>query len=136
GVPEAGAHHFGGILEVFVIIVYGRDRLHAGIFGAGVVALHGLLVPVVDPPDEGRDELHARLGTGDRLRQREEQGHVAADALALQDARGLDALPGGGDLDQHAFAGNAALLIERNQVPRLFDRAGRVEAEPRVGLGG
>ena len=64
-----------------------------------------LLVPVEDAAHERRDELDAGLGAGHRLGEGEEQREVAVDALLLEFGGGLDALPGGGDLDQDALAG-------------------------------
>ena len=37
GVAEARAHDFGGVVEFFVVVVNGSDRLHARIFGGGVL---------------------------------------------------------------------------------------------------
>jgi hypothetical protein len=48
--------------------------------------------------------LHAGIGAGDRLRQREQQGQIAVDAFLFQHLRGAYAFPCGGDLDQHALA--------------------------------
>jgi hypothetical protein len=74
-----------------------------------VVLAGVLLVPVEDAADEGRDEGDLGLGAGDGLVQAEEQGQVAVDALLLEDLGGLDALPGGGDLDEDASRGDAGL---------------------------
>jgi hypothetical protein len=53
--------------------------------------------------------------------QAEEQRQVAVDAFLLQDLGGLDAFPGGGDLDQHALAADAGLVVLRDDVAGLLD---------------
>src|SRR3989442_934088 len=92
-------------------------------------------VPVVDAADEGRDQRHAGVGAGRRLREGEEQRHVAMDALALEPLRGADPLPGAGELDKHPLAPYSGFLVERGQPPRLFDGLLGVEGQPRVDLG-
>ena len=67
--------------------------------------------------------------------QREQQRQVAVDALLLQDLGGADALPGGGDLDQDALAGDAARRVGGDDGARLVDRRRRVEGEVGVHLG-
>lgn len=58
--------------------------------------------------DEGRDEGDARLSARDGLPEAEEEREVAVDAvLLLELARGLDAPPGRGDLDEDALARDA-----------------------------
>lgn len=42
-----------------------------------------LLVPIQDAPNEGRYEGHLGLGAGHGLSEREQQGHVAVDAVFL-----------------------------------------------------
>jgi hypothetical protein len=85
--------------------------------------------------DERRDQGDARLSARDGLTEAEEEREVAVDALALELARGLDALPRRGDLDQHALLLDADALVERDERLGLGDRAGLVEGEARVDLG-
>lgn len=92
-------------------------------------------VPIVDAADERRDQLGAGVGAGDRLAQREQQGHVAADAFLFQDLGGADAFPGGGHLDEHAFALDAGCLVQLDQVAALGHRAFDVERQAGVDLG-
>ena len=67
----------------------------------------------------------------------EEEGEVAVDAVVpLQDLRRLDALPGGGELDQHPFLGHAELLVQGDQLQSLGHLAILVKAESRVHLSG
>ena len=56
--------------------------------------------------------------------------------LGLQDVGSLDALPGGGDLDEDALLGDADLLVELDDVQGLVDRGLGVEGEAGVDLGG
>ena len=88
----------------------------AGIVGAGVVLAGVLLVPVEDAADEGRDQRDLGLGAGDGLVQAEEQGQVAVDAFLFELLGGLDALPGGGELDEHALVADAGSVILLDDV--------------------
>jgi hypothetical protein len=122
------------------VVVDAAHRAHAGVVGAGVRCLvpgaaGRLLGPVVDAADEGRDQRDAGVAAGQRLAEGEQQREVAVDALALQFGRGLDALPGRGDLDQHAIATHALALVERHQAARARQRGGLVEGQARVDLG-
>ena len=137
GVAEAGAHDLGLVPELLVVLEDPRDRENAGVLGRGVALLAGgLLVPVEDAAHEGRDQLHLGVGAGDGLGEGEQQRQVAADAVLAEQARGLDALPGGGDLDQDPVAVDAGGLVERDEMPGLGDGGVGVEAEARVDLGG
>ena len=60
-------------------------------------------------PTKGEIRLHAGLGAGHGLGEAEQQGEVAVDAFLLEHLGGLDAFPGGGDLDQDALARVPAL---------------------------
>jgi hypothetical protein len=98
---------------LLVVVVDGLDGLDAGVLLGGVVALVSGLVPVEDAADEGGDQERAGLGGGDGLDQGEEEGQVAVDAvLGLQDVRGLDTLPGGGDLDQDTVLGDTVVGVQ------------------------
>lgn len=89
------------------------DALDTRVLGGSEVLLHGGLVPVEDTANEGRDQIGTGLGGGDGLDEGEHEGEVAVDAvLRLQLAGGLDALPGGGDLDENAVLGDAHLLVQ------------------------
>lgn len=95
--------------------------------------------------------LRAQTCAGGGLDQREEQGEIAVNALALQLLRGLDALPGARNLDEDAILrgvmhrvrrGNQAhlrdscFLVELNQFAGLLDGGLLVEREARVDLSG
>jgi hypothetical protein len=54
-----------------------RDR-YAGVGFRRVGAAAGLGVPIQDAADERRDEEHARIRAGRRLRKREQQGQAMA----------------------------------------------------------
>jgi hypothetical protein len=56
--------------------------------------MHSHCAPVQYAAHERRNERRARVGGGDGLREAEEQRHVAVGALALEDLRRADALPG------------------------------------------
>ena len=115
-VAEARAHDDGLVAEFLVVVVDGGDGLNAGVVGAVVVLAGVLLVPVENASDEGRDEGGLGFGGGDGLVEAEEEGHVAVDALFLEDLGGLDALPGGGELDEDAVAGDAGLVVQGDDV--------------------
>ncbi len=68
--------------------------------------------------------------------QAEEQSEVAVDSLALEDFGGLDALPGGGDLDEDTLAADAGLVVLRDDLARLRDGLVGVVGEARIDLGG
>ena len=48
---------------------------------------------------------------------------------------GADPFPRGSDLDQHAFFGNSAFLIQADQLARLLNGRRRIEGQPRIHLG-
>ena len=70
-------------------------------------------MPIEDAADEGRDQVGTGLGGRRRLRQREDERQIDVDGFLLKDRGGLNTLPGRGDLDEHALAGNAALVDNR-----------------------
>ena len=136
-VTERGTHDDGVVAVLLVVVVDALHGLDTGVLLRGVVPLVGGLVPIEDTADEGRDEVGAGLGTGDGLDEGEHEGQVAVDAvLGLQDVGSLDALPGGGDLDEDALLGDADLLVEFDDVQGLVDRGLGVEGEAGVDLGG
>lgn len=98
---------------LLVVVEDALDGLDTGVLLGGVVTLVSGLVPVEDTADEGRDEVGTGLSGSDGLDGGEHEGQVAVDAvLGLEDLSGLDTLPGGGDLDEDAVAGDAVLLVE------------------------
>jgi hypothetical protein len=112
-VAERGTHDDGVVAELLVVVVDGLDGGDTGVLLLGVVLLGRGLEPVEDAADEGGDEVGTGLGGTDGLGQGEEEGQVGVDAVvALEDLGGLDALPGGGDLDEDAVLGDALLLVE------------------------
>ena len=58
------------------------------------------------------------------------------DPFALQLFGGPDALPGAGDLDQHALAADPGLPVQVDKAAGLGQGAFGVETEPGVDLGG
>ena len=136
GVAEAGSHDHGLVAELLVVVVDGGDGLDAGVVCAGVVLAGVLLVPVEDAADEGGDEGDLGFGAGDGLVEAEEQGHVAVDALFFEDLGGLDALPGGGELDEDALAGDAGGFVLLDDVAGGRDGLVDVVGEAGVDLGG
>ena len=85
-----------------------------------------LLVPVVDPADERRDQRHAGLGARHRLGEAEQQRQVAVDPS--RSSRSAARMPSHvlPDLDQDAFARRCPPLVEPDQLARLRRRARRV----------
>ena len=120
-VAEARAHDDGRVAVFFVVAVDGGYGFDAGVFGRGVVCVAVRFVPVEDAADKGRDEVHARFCTGARLGLREEQGEVAVDAFFFEGFGGADALPGGRDFDEDAFAAHACRLVEGDDFARFGD---------------
>ncbi len=66
----------------------------------------------------------------------EEQSHVAVDALLLEDLSCLDALPGGGELDENAIARDTGLVVEGDDCARFGDGSVDIVGEAGVDLGG
>lgn len=112
-VSERSTHDNGLVAKLLVVVVDALDGGDTGVLLLGVVLLGAGLEPVEDAADEGGDEESTGLGGGDGLGLGEHEGQVAVDAVvALQDLGGLDALPGGGDLDQDTLLGDILLLVE------------------------
>ena len=87
--------------------------------------------------DEGRDESDARLCAGNSLREAEEKGEVAVDAVVtLELARSLDTLPSRSDLDEDALLLDADGLVERDELLGLGLGRRLVVREARIDLGG
>eukprot|EP00754_Rhynchopus_humris_P018783 Rhum_TRINITY_DN14614_c20_g1::Rhum_TRINITY_DN14614_c20_g1_i1::g.104443::m.104443 len=135
GVAEGRAHDDGLVAELLVVVVDLRHALDTRVVQAREV-LRRLrrLVPVEDASHERRDQRHARLRARHRLREGEEQRQVAVDALGLELPAGLDALPRGRELDEHAVLRHAGLLVQRDDLARLGDAAVLVEGQAGVHL--
>lgn len=112
-----------------------RVRIALVVFsGALLVPIEDLVcvheTPILNPSErktyttnEGRDEGDACLGASDSLFEAKEQSQVAVDTLVtLELASSLDALPGGGDLDQDAILLDANRVVERDELLGLWDR--------------
>ena len=87
-------------------------------------------------PTKGEISVTFGFGGGDGLMHAEEEGHVAVDALFLEDLGGADTLPGGGELDEDALAGDAGLVVLGDDVVGGGDGALGVVGEAGVDLGG
>ena len=122
--------------ELLVVVKDRRHGLHAGVLRTGVIALHRRLEPIVNPPDERRDQLRAGLGASHRLDERKKEREVAVDAFLFQHLGGPDPLPGGRDLDQDAIPRNPLRLVERDELAALCDRPRSVKRQACVGFGG
>ena len=110
---ERGPHDDGLVAELLVVVEDGLDGLDTWVLLLGVLLLGGGLVPVENAADEWGDEEGVGLGGGDGLDEGEHEGQVAVDAvLLLEDAGGLDTLPGGGDLNENALLWNTEGLVE------------------------
>ena len=83
-------------------------------------------------PTNGEIKRHAGFGARHRLREAEEQRQVAVNAFALELGGGANAFPRAADLDQDALARDAGLLVQADQLARLGDGAGGVEAQSRI----
>ena len=64
--------------------------------------------------------------------QTKEQGQVAVNAFLFQFGGGADTFPGGGDLDQDAFARNTGGFVLGDQRATLGDGRCRIPGEPRI----
>ena len=135
-VTETSTHDLGRVAEFFVIGINLLHGNHAGIFGGRKILFLLRLIPVHDAADERRNQLHLRLGARDGLREREKQGEVAVDAVALENFRRADAFPRRGDLDEDAFAPDAVLRVKLDEVAAFGDQRVGVERHMRIGLGG
>lgn len=128
-VTERGTHDNGVVAELLVVVVDVLDRLDTGVLLGGVVALVGSLEPVKNATNEGRDEVGTGLSGGNGLNQREHKGQVAVNAvLGLEDVSGLDALVGGGNLDQDTVLGDTVVGVKLGEKSQLgiVDKSVRV----------
>jgi hypothetical protein len=57
------------------------------------------------------------------------------DALVLQDARGLDAFPGRGDLDEHTLAADAGGFVQPDQAVRTRHIGRSIKAQAGIDFG-
>ena len=121
-VTERGTHDDGLVSVLLVVVVDLADRLNTRVLlilvgGSGLV----LLVPVQNTANEGRDESDTSLGTSNSLAETEQESEIAVDPIVTLEFTGsLDTLPGGSDLDENAFLGDANRLVELDQVLGLY----------------
>ena len=73
-------------------------------------------------PDEGRDECHSSLGTGDSLSKRKEKGKVAVEALLLELFSRTNALPSGGNLEKDTLFDVYTLMEMRRESKSWIER--------------
>ena len=78
----------------------------------GVVLLGGVLVPVKNSADKGRNQESASLCTSHGLDFGKQQGEVAVDLmLALENMSSFDAFVGRGNLDENTRLVNALFFV-------------------------
>ena len=144
---------------LLVVVENLLHRLHTRVLIANVVlARLVLLVPVEDlnipaisvisvlrdgcceithAADERRNQGDTGLRTGNSLREAEEKGEVAVDAVVtLELARSLDTLPSRSDLDEDALLLDADGLVKRDELLGLGLGRRLVVREARIDLGG
>jgi hypothetical protein len=117
-VSERSTHDDSVVAVLLVVVVDLGDGNNSRV-GRSLVLLVGvgLLVPIEDTSDERRDEGDLGLSARDGLFEAEEQREVAMDVILLLElTRGLDTLPGRGNLDEDALLGDSDLLVEGDQV--------------------
>ena len=135
-VAERSTHYNGLVAVLTVVSVDLLDREHTGVLVRGVLLALGLLVVVEDTADKGRDEGDVGLGTGDSLVETKEERQVAVDVvLRLELTGGLDAFPGGGNLDEDTLALDTERLVEGDEVLGLLDGGLLVVRQTGVDLG-
>ncbi|RUS24477.1 hypothetical protein BC938DRAFT_473523 [Jimgerdemannia flammicorona] len=141
---EGRTHDDGFVTVLLVVVVDLGDGMDTGVLVLIVVLAGGLLVPVKDTADEGRDQGDTSLSASDGLKsarkmpetEREQQRQVAVNVvLGLKNVRSLDTLPGRGDLDQDAVLVNAGLLVELDDTECLGNGALGIEGEAGINLG-
>ena len=99
-----------------------------------------LLVPVEDAAHERRDQRHLRLGAADRLGKPKSSVMLQWMPSFSQLLGRPDALPGGGELDQHALAPDARLFVPpmrscaRQWWPRFVGQASIDLVDTRPGI--
>ncbi len=121
---------------LFVILVNRFDRLHARVIFGGIRLTGFGFVPVEDAADKRRNQIGTRFRTGTGLRKRKQQRQVAVNAFFLQLFRRTNAFPGGGNLDQHAGAGNTLILIQANQLAGFLNRSLSIKRQTRIHFSG
>jgi len=136
GVAERSTHDDGLVSVLLVVVVDLADGLNTGVIlvlvsGSGLV----LLVPVQNTADEGRDEGDTSLSTSNSLAETKQECKVAVDLVVTLEFTGsLDTLPGGSDLDENAFLGDADGLVKLDQVLGLSLSGLFIEREPSIDL--
>jgi len=136
-VTERGTHDDGPVSVLLVIVVDLADGLDTRVILV-LVSRSGLvlLVPIQNTADEGRDEGNASLSASNSLAETEQEGEVAVDLIiTLKFTSSLDTLPGGGDLDENAFLGDADRIIEPDQVLGLHRGTFHVKSWPEREIG-
>ena len=128
-VPEAGPHDFGFMAERLVVAINLPHGFDTRVVGGRKIPFLFRLMPVQNPADERGNEPGLRLRASDRLRQREQQRHVAVNGLLLQHLGGANPFPARCNLDKHPLPRNSVLRIKRNEPARLVNQALRVEGE-------
>ena len=121
-VTERGTHDDSLVSMLLVVVVDLADRLNTRVLlilvgGSGLV----FLVPVQNTANKRRDESDTSLGTSNSLAETEQESEIAVDPIVTLEFTGsLDTLPGGSDLDENAFLGDADRLVEFDQVLGLY----------------
>ena len=134
-VAETRAHHDGLVAVFLVIAVNAAHRFHARIIiwrVAGYAFFR--LVPIENPPDKRGNQIDARLRARHRLREAEQQRHVAANPLLSQRVCGLNPFPRGRDFNQNPVAAITRFFVQADQLARFFDGRLRIERQPGVGF--
>src|SRR5262249_29258911 len=134
---EARAHDLRLVIELLEVLVNPRDGRDSRILIDGNVPDPVLLpVPVINPPDEGRDQRHAGFRTGDGLGKAEEECQVAMNPFAFQLFRGPNAFPRAGNFDQNPLATNPGILVHADQLAGLGQRSLGVKTKAGIDLSG
>lgn len=137
-VSKGGTHDNGVVSVFFVVVVDFRHRDHTGIgcrlesWKVFVFGQFFFFVVIHDASDKGRNKGDAHLGAGNGLGQAKNECQVAGDSLCFQDLGGLNALPGGGNLDEDAGLVDSLFLVELDEGSGLFD--GRLGVKGKTGV--
>jgi hypothetical protein len=136
-VSEGSTHNNGLVAKLLVVVEDALDRADTWVLRSRIGLSSGGLVPIEDTSDEWGDEVGTGLSGGDGLLKREHEGQVGVNTvLGLELTGGLDALPGGGDLDENTLLVNSDGLVEINDVKSLVNRGLLVEGETGINFGG
>src|SRR5208283_2285906 len=136
-IPEARSHHLRLVTELLVVVVNARYGCNTRILvGRYFCSALLLLVPIVNPAYERRDEGNARLGASYCLGKAEQKGQIAVDALRFKDLRCPDSFPGARNLNQNSVPRNPFLFVETNELLSLGKSTGRIETQAGWNFGG